>query len=104
MVIRPYQFDLIPRNPKNLQTLPNNSICKWSDCESGLRAPLDFKDTCRISNVSVSSDINFRYSDMLSSGFFLREALSPIAFVSQGLQVSMAFFIQKHVSAIKNPD
>ena len=32
MIFRPYQFDLMPRMPETLQSLPNNICCKWIDC------------------------------------------------------------------------
>ena len=41
-----------------------------------------FKDTRRISKVTLKPDINLRYSDAFSLGVFLRKALSPIGIVS----------------------
>jgi hypothetical protein len=44
----------------------------------------NFKDTRRISRVTVRSDINFRNSYVFSLGSFLHEVLSPITIVSRG--------------------
>jgi hypothetical protein len=63
-----------------------------------------FKDTRRISKVTVRSDNNFRYSDMFSLGSFLREALSPMSIVRQGLQISNPLSSQFGQTEPKNHD